>query len=37
VTFLLYTHPPLGDRIRFALSYHPWAEGKPDRFYHAAP
>ncbi len=25
----LYTHPPLADRIRFAASYKPWAEGKP--------
>lgn len=25
----LYTHPPLEERIRFAASYKPWAEGKP--------
>jgi Zn-dependent protease with chaperone function len=25
----LYTHPPLADRIRFAATYKPWAEGKP--------
>jgi STE24 endopeptidase len=25
----LYTHPPLDDRIRFAATYKPWAEGKP--------
>jgi len=25
----LYTHPPLADRIRFAASCKPWAEGKP--------
>ncbi len=29
IQFWLYTHPPLEDRIRFAASYHPWAEGKP--------
>ena len=33
VELMLYTHPPLGDRIRFALAYRPWAEGKPNRFY----
>jgi len=27
--FWLYTHPPLDDRIRFAASYKPWAEGRP--------
>ncbi|HLY61082.1 MAG TPA: M48 family metallopeptidase [Terriglobia bacterium] len=27
--FWLYTHPPLDERIRFATSYKPWAEGKP--------
>jgi Zn-dependent protease with chaperone function len=29
IRFWLYTHPPLGDRIRFAAVYRPWAEGKP--------
>ena len=29
IKFWLYTHPPLADRIRFAASYKPWAEGKP--------
>ncbi len=32
ITFWLYSHPPIDDRIRFALSYHPWADGKPMRF-----
>jgi STE24 endopeptidase len=27
VKFWLYDHPWIGDRIRFALEYHPWAEG----------
>jgi STE24 endopeptidase len=34
VRLMLYTHPPLGDRIRFALAYRPWAEGRPNRLYH---
>jgi Zn-dependent protease with chaperone function len=32
VRFWLYTHPPLEERIRFAASYRPWAEGKPFEF-----
>ena len=31
---LEYTHPPLVDRVRTALDYHPWSEGKPNRFFH---
>jgi len=34
VRWMLYTHPPLADRIQFALTYRPWAEGKPNRLYH---
>jgi Zn-dependent protease with chaperone function len=34
IKFWLYTHPPLEERIRFALSYKPWAEGKPLEFVH---
>lgn len=30
---LLYDHPPLGERIRFALEYRPWEMGKPSRMY----
>jgi len=30
----LYTHPPLIERIRFALDYRPWEEGKPNRAFH---
>ena len=33
VRILFYTHPPLGDRIRFAKSYHPWLEGRPNQLY----
>jgi Zn-dependent protease with chaperone function len=29
IKFWLYSHPPLSERIQFALSYKPWAEGKP--------
>jgi Zn-dependent protease with chaperone function len=29
IKFWLYTHPPLAERIRFAATYRPWAEGKP--------
>jgi STE24 endopeptidase len=32
ITFWLYSHPPLDQRIRFAASYKPWAEGKPLEF-----
>ncbi len=29
IKFWLYTHPPLDERIRFAATYKPWAQGKP--------
>jgi len=32
IRFWLYTHPPLEERIRFAASYRPWAEGKALEF-----
>ena len=32
IKFWLYTHPPLDERIRFAATYKPWAEGKPLQF-----
>jgi STE24 endopeptidase len=34
IEFWLYTHPPIEERIRFALSYKPWAEGKPLELVH---
>jgi len=34
IEFWLYSHPPLDERIRFAVSYKPWAEGKPLEFVH---
>lgn len=33
VKLMLYSHPPDGERVRRALSYHPWAEGRPNRYY----
>jgi STE24 endopeptidase len=32
VKFWIYDHPWIGDRIRFALEYHPWAEGRPTEW-----
>ncbi|MCL5005028.1 MAG: M48 family metallopeptidase [Acidobacteria bacterium] len=34
IVFWLYSHPPIDQRIRFAMSYHPWTEGKPMQFVH---
>jgi len=34
IVFWLYSHPPIAKRIRFALHYKPWAEGKPLEFIH---
>ncbi len=31
--FWTYSHPPVADRLRFALTYRPWAEGRPGRFF----
>jgi Zn-dependent protease with chaperone function len=36
VKAFIYTHPPLVERIRYALSYHPWTEGKPNAKFHPA-
>ena len=30
--FLRSTHPPLGERITFCNDYHPWLDGKPERY-----
>jgi len=30
--FLFYSHPPIPDRIQFALTYNPWANGKSGEF-----
>jgi len=37
VRLLFYTHPPLAERIAFALSYRPWADGRPNQLYKGAP
>lgn len=34
VKFMLFTHPPLGERIQFALDYRPWEQGEPNRAFH---
>lgn len=31
--FWTYSHPPVADRLRFALSYRPWDAGRPGRFF----
>ena len=33
VVLFQYTHPPLVERIRFAMRYRPWEEGQPNQFY----
>jgi Zn-dependent protease with chaperone function len=37
VKLFLYTHPPLIERMRFALEYRPWEQGKANRFYKGTP
>jgi STE24 endopeptidase len=32
IKFWLYSHPPLAERVHFALTYNPWAEGKQPEF-----
>ncbi len=34
IEFWLYSHPPLDERMRFAMSYKPWTEGKPLELVH---
>ncbi len=31
IRIVLYSHPPLADRIRFARDYKPWERGEPNR------
>jgi STE24 endopeptidase len=33
VKFWRYSHPPISERIPFALSYRPWETGEPNRFW----
>ena len=32
ITFWLYSHPPLGDRLVFAHSYDPWSKGESPKY-----
>jgi len=32
ITFWLYSHPPLDDRLRFAHSYDPWGKGESPKY-----
>jgi STE24 endopeptidase len=32
--FLFYTHPSIPDRVRFSLTYDPWANGGTGEFVH---
>ncbi len=32
ITFWLYSHPPLGDRLLFAHGYDPWSKGQQPQF-----
>jgi Zn-dependent protease with chaperone function len=32
ITFWLYDHPPLAERLRFAAQYDPWGKGEAPRF-----
>ncbi len=32
ITFWLYSHPPLADRLRFAAEYDPWGKGEAPRY-----
>ena len=32
ITFWLYTHPPLAERLVFAHAYDPWGKGKPPKY-----
>ena len=33
VKWFLYSHPPLGERIQFAIEYRPWEKGEPNQLY----
>jgi Zn-dependent protease with chaperone function len=32
ITFWLYTHPPLAERLVFAHSYDPWSKGRSPKY-----
>jgi len=33
VRAMLYDHPTVMERVRFALDYHPWTEGQPNKYF----
>jgi STE24 endopeptidase len=35
VRAMLYDHPTVVERVRFALEYHPWDQGQPNRYFKA--
>lgn len=35
--WLLYSHPPLIERVRYVTSYRPWEEGRPNRVFKGEP
>jgi STE24 endopeptidase len=37
IKWFLYSHPPLLERIRFALQYQPWRHGLTNRYYQGLP
>jgi Zn-dependent protease with chaperone function len=37
VKYALYSHPPDAERLRLAMSYRPWEEGRPNRFFKGGP
>jgi len=37
IKWFLYSHPPLLERIRFALAYKPWQHGLTNRFFQGLP
>ena len=36
ITFWMYSHPPLAERLVFAHTYDPWGKGKPARYVNQA-
>jgi Zn-dependent protease with chaperone function len=35
IKWLLYSHPPDAERVRLATHYHPWDQGRPNRYFRA--
>lgn len=33
IKLLLYSHPPDIERVRLAMDYHPWDQGRPNRYF----